>query len=245
MSTFLVLVAPRDRLEFYSTLISGHEATQTMKTSYHSIALAGAITLALSACGDIGSKPATNVSTGPGVDIRNAGTGPGGGGGFGTGWSSGLSASTQVNDLSPTDVQSACNSFETYVLNTIGEEEITEFGCSVDGFLEGFRGETPAEAQAICTQTFDACIAEGGGAIDLGCPMEDALGCANVTVADVEACTNAQVALVQDNADAFDCSNATNDPQSLEALDFDVPECAPLDNCEFVEEDDTPPQPGG
>lgn len=210
------------------------------------IALAGACLLVMSGCGDAESKTGTNVATGPGVDIRNAGTGPTNNGfNTGSGWDSGLDDSKSLDEVTATEAASACAGFETYLRNEIGEQELLDFSCNIQGFFSAFDAETDAQAQMLCATARDQCLAESQE-LEFGCPLEDAEGC-SVTVGQVEACTNKQFELFEANIDQFQCSNASTNPEALAFLDQDIPECRPIQECDDtvpVEGDTTPPGGG-
>lgn len=191
------------------------------------ISLLGSAALLLSACGDVGSKPASNSATGGGIDIRNSGTGPGTG--FG-GYDSGIDANKSVAATTTQERAAACSSFQDYVLDQITVEELTEFSCTVFGFSNGAGAGSDQEAVAICNETVAECVGQNED-FDFGCPFDDIVGC-EVTVGQAEVCFNAQVEAVLSVQDQFVCSNASTDPQELEDFSFELPECEAVNSCE-------------
>lgn len=205
--------------------------------------------LAISACGDIGSKPSSNSSTGTGVDIRNAGTQPGGGfGGSGSSFDSDYADATLISELGAGELDGTCDQFADYVIDRFGGvEAVNESFCSFVGyFTAAGESDTDAEAAQICVAVRDQCLAENEE-LDIGCPFRDVEGC-DVTIGEVEACANAQADIVGSALEDATCTNATSSPEVLEAYDFeDIPECEPVDACDrfVVEETDPVPPMGG
>ncbi len=112
----------------------------------------------------------------------DAGTSPG------TGFSTGLDGASALSDLTDEQQIAACEAGDAYFEANHDHEVMEKFGCVMAGMMAGMMGTT-------CQDAYDACIADDPEPVeesDCSSDIDDLSGCTDVTVAELEACVNAE-----------------------------------------------------
>jgi len=134
-----------------------------------------------SSSSDAGSTATDTGNTG---DTVNSGTDAGSG--TGTGFSTGLDGALALSDLTDEQQIAACEAGDAYFMANHDHDTMQKMGCVMAGMMAGMMGAT-------CQEAYDACMADPQPMEETDCSedLDDLSGCTDVTVAETEACINA------------------------------------------------------
>lgn len=127
----------------------------------------------------------------------------------------GVPGKTQVDELTDAQAQQVCRGFERLANQIAGADVQKRLLCVFNGLTQ------QATGLATCDSTYSTCMRESsitGQAISLGCDSATAAALAGcqATIAEVEACANAQAATVDALLDQISCKLTNTD--ALRAL---------------------------
>lgn len=203
-----------------------------LRTLFASLPAIAALLLVV-ACGDDstgdngngGSGGVSSAGTGPssGSGNKAGANGTGGSNGSGSGgFSTGISGTKPLSDLTADEIEQLCDDLDAFYTNSSVSSDLQELTCRFASLLgAAFAGaETDEEAQTACQMAYDSCQAK---------PIESTRECGppsgecTATVAELTACTNDSAEGLNEAREQFpDCSELTLDDLEAEPVEEDT-----------------------
>lgn len=118
-----------------------------------------------------------------------------------------------LESMSAAEANTYCKEAMAYEAGKLSADEAKRAACAIAGAFGAFTAKTDAEAQQLCKQAYDQCLAKPATTSDAGAADDpcatfatDAATCKGLTVAELNACHDEQVAQFKTLADPNVCS---------------------------------------